>query len=178
MPSQWELMAVPEAEDHEKLAREVQALFRLPKRASELHKMGELPSGPTCTAMSSQEELLATTQFHLCLLRHLRNAMREDSGVCPSPPVLGREKRPPPGGRPHLLVESVKELQEEMRCYLSFSDEEVLKGMIPLEETSAIPTEEADPQSTTTPASTPEEEAIMGVAREPAAERRSPKFPG
>ena len=70
------------------------------------------------------------------------------------------------------------ELQEEMRCYLSFSDEEVLKGMILLEEMSAIPTEEANPQSATTPASTSEEEAIMGVAREPAVERRSPRFPG
>ena len=50
--------------------------------------------------------------------------------------------------------------------------------MIPLEEMSTIPSEEADPQSTTSPASTPEEEAIMGVAKEPAAERRSHKFPG
>ena len=84
----------------------------------------------------------------------------------------------PAGGRPHLLVESVKELQEEMSCYLSFSDEEVLKGVIPPEETSAIPTEEANPQSTITPASTPEEEVAMGAAREPAVERRSPKFLG
>ena len=38
----------------------------------------------------------------------------------------------PAGGRPHLLEKSVKELWEEMRCYLSFSDEEVLKGMVPL----------------------------------------------
>ena len=84
----------------------------------------------------------------------------------------------PAGGRPCWLAESVKELQEEMRCYLSFSDEEVLKGMILLEETSTIPTEKANHQSATTPASTPEEEAIAGMAREPAAERRSPKFPG
>ena len=84
----------------------------------------------------------------------------------------------PAGGRPCLLEEIVKELQEEMRCYLSFLDEEVLKGMIPLEETFTIPTEETNPQSTTTPASTPEEEATVGVAREPAAERRSPKFLG
>ena len=50
-----------------------------------------------------------------------------------------------------------------MRCYLSFTDEEVLKGMVPLEEMSVIPTEEASPQNTrTTPAGTPEEEATMG----------------
>ena len=83
---------------------------------------------------------------------------------------------PPVGGRPCLLAESVKELWEEMRCYLSFLDGEVFKGMVPPEETSAIPTEEANPQSTS--ASTPEEEATTGVAREPAVERRHPKFPG
>ena len=84
----------------------------------------------------------------------------------------------PAGGRPCLLAESVKELQEEMRCYLSFSDEEVLKGMDPLEEMSAIPTEEANPQSTTTPAGTPKEQVTMRAVREPAAERKSPKFLG
>ena len=82
----------------------------------------------------------------------------------------------PVGGRPHLLAESLKELQEEMRCYLSFSDEEVLKGMDPLEEKSAIPTEEANPQSAMTPASTPEEQVTVRAVREQAAERKSPKF--
>ena len=85
----------------------------------------------------------------------------------------------PAGGRSCLLAESVKELQEEMSCHLSFSDEEVFKGVVPPKEMSAILTLEADPQSTmTAPASTPEKEAIAGVAREPVAKRRSPKFPG
>ena len=35
----------------------------------------------------------------------------------------------PTGGKPCLLVESVKELQEEMKCYLSFSDKEVFKDV-------------------------------------------------
>ena len=68
----------------------------------------------------------------------------------------------PAGGRPCLLAESVKELWEEMRCYLSFLDEEVLKGVVPLEEMSAIPTEEANPQSTATPAGTTKEQVTMG----------------
>ena len=33
----------------------------------------------------------------------------------------------------HWLAKSVKELQEEMRCYPSFSDREVFEGIIPLE---------------------------------------------
>ena len=60
-----------------------------------------------------------------------------------------------------------------MRYYLSFSDEEVFKGMAIPEETSAKPTEEADPQSaSTTPVSTPEEEATMGTAKESIVEKR------
>ena len=67
-----------------------------------------------------------------------------------------------------------------MRCYLSFSDEEVFKGMILPKEMSTISTEEANPQNAgTTPAGNPEEEATMGMAREPAAEKRPPnKFLG
>ena len=60
-----------------------------------------------------------------------------------------------------------------MRCYLSFLDEEVFKGMALLEEMSANPTKEADPQSArTTPVSTPEEEAMAGMAKESFAEKR------
>ena len=40
----------------------------------------------------------------------------------------------PTGEKPHLLAASVKELQEEMRCYLSFSDKEVFEGVTSLEE--------------------------------------------
>ena len=77
----------------------------------------------------------------------------------------------PTGGRPLLLAESVKELQEEMRCYLSFSDKEVFKDMVLPEEMSAIPTEEANTQSAgATLSGTPEEEATIGTAREPTVE--------
>ena len=48
---------------------------------------------------------------------------------------------PPTGGQPCLLAESVKELWEEMRCYLSFSDKEVFEGVTPLEEVSTDPAE-------------------------------------
>ena len=37
----------------------------------------------------------------------------------------------PTEGKPCLLVGSVIELQEEMECYLSFSDEDVFKGIAP-----------------------------------------------
>ena len=36
----------------------------------------------------------------------------------------------PAGGGPHLLAEGVKELREEVKWYLSFSDEEVFWGVV------------------------------------------------
>ena len=84
----------------------------------------------------------------------------------------------PTGGQPCLLAESVKELQEEMRCYLSFSDKEVFKGVTPPEEMSANPAEEAEPHSPTTmPAIASKEQATRKASQEPAAERKSPEFP-
>ena len=82
----------------------------------------------------------------------------------------------PTGGKPCPLAESVKELQEEMRCYLS-SDKEVFEGMTPLEETSTGPVKKAKPHSMATmPAFAPEAQATTKAAGEPAAERKSPKF--
>ena len=52
MPSWWrELISVPEVEDHERLAQEVQASFQLPRRASKLHKVEnyhQAPPAPLC----------------------------------------------------------------------------------------------------------------------------------
>ena len=85
----------------------------------------------------------------------------------------------PTGGKPRLLAESVKELWEEMRCYLSFSDKEVFEGVTPLEEMSADPAEKAESHSmATVPAVAPGVPANTKVVEELAAERRCPKFPG
>ena len=47
------------------------------------------------------------------------------------------ENNLPAGGGPHLLAESVMELREEVKWYLSFSDEEVFQGV-------ALPKKEED----------------------------------
>ena len=74
------------------------------------------------------------------------------------------------------MAESMKELREGLKCYLSFSNEEVFKGLALLE-TSAVLVKEAIPQSTgMTPASTTKGGAIVRVTKEPAMEKRSPKF--
>ena len=139
---------------------------------------GELPSDPTYTAMFSTENFLPPPNSIFACWDIQEMQQEKMVAYAQALQYWAEKADPPAGGRPCLLAESVKELQEEMRCYFS-SDEEVFKGMVPLEKMSATPTEEVNPQSTgTTPASTPEEEATMGVTREPAVDRRSPKFPG
>ena len=72
------------------------------------------------------------------------------------------------------------ELWEEMEYYLSFSDEDMFKGIEPPEETSIILPEEVTPQGTqATPASAPMKETAVDTTVKPAAEKRPPnKFPG
>ena len=55
----------------------------------------------------------------------------------------------PARGRPCLLDRSVKELREEVKCYLSFSDEEVFQGV-------ALPEKEDDQSPETPPTNVPQ----------------------
>ena len=77
------------------------------------------------------------------------------------------EINPPAGGGPRLLAESVKELIEEVKWYLSFSDEEVFWGV-------ALPKKEED-QSLKSLSTD-----VVKAPCEPESttERRSPKFLG
>ena len=52
----------------------------------------------------------------------------------------------PTKDKPCLLVGSIIELWDVISCYLSFSNEDVFKGMAPPEETSIIPPEEVIPR--------------------------------
>ena len=52
----------------------------------------------------------------------------------------------PTRDKPCLLAGSIMELWEEMRCYVSFSDEDVFSSVALLEETPIIPPEEAMPK--------------------------------
>ena len=74
----------------------------------------------------------------------------------------------------------MRELQEEMECYLSFSDEDVFKGIALPEETPIISPKEVTPQSAQpTPAGTPIREATVEMTMESPAEKRPlNKFPG
>ena len=77
------------------------------------------------------------------------------------------ENNLPAGGRPQLLAESVMELREEVKWYLSFTDEEVFQGVV-------LPKKEEDENPKTLSADVPEAPCVP----EPTPERRCPKFLG
>ena len=83
---------------------------------------------------------------------------------------------PPMGGKPYLLEGSVVELWEEMKCYISFSDEDVFDGMALLEEIHVVTAEEATIKSTMpTLADPPAADVTLGLTEE---KRPLNKFPG
>ena len=72
----------------------------------------------------------------------------------------------------------MKELREEMRCYLSFTDYEVFKGVVPLEETLTDPVEESQLVSEMVMmVAAPKESATKKTPQELAQGRKCPKFP-
>ena len=180
-PSWWqELMMVPGVDNHKKLAWEVQASFGLPKRVSKLCQVENYHQAPPALpCLLWKNFLLPPDSIFTCW--DIWEIQHEKMVTYAQALQFWAEKVDlSTRGKPHLLAGSVKELWEEMRCYLSFYDEDVFKGMALPEETSVPQAEEAAPQSVrSTPAGTPEEEATMGMAMEPAMEKRPPnKFPG
>ena len=86
----------------------------------------------------------------------------------------------PTGGKPCLLVGSAVKLWEEMKCYISFSDNDVFSGMALPEEPPVIPPKEAMPEGTwPTPADPPVKEATMDIAMKSTVEKKPlNQFPG
>ena len=65
-----------------------------------------------------------------------------------------------------------------MRCYLSFTDQEVFEGVTPLEGMPTGLVEESQPPSeTATPVIAPKELTAKETPQKPAKERKCPKFP-
>ena len=167
-PSWWaELLAVPEIGDHKRLAREVQASFQLLQWMRELGmKEADLQAPPMPPCLHWQKFMPPAQSIYAC----------RDIREIPQKKVVAyvralqhwvEEIDLPAGGRPHLLPKSVKELREEVKCYLSFPDEEVFQGV-------ALPKKEDDQSLETPPANVPK----TPCATDPAMERISPKFLG
>ena len=133
------------------------------------------PSGPTVSSLRPFPA--APSTIFAC--RDIREVLREKTIAYAHALQYWVEKsNPPTGGQPCRLAESAKELREEMRCYLSFTDHKVFKGVIPPEETLPDPAKESHFASKMdTIVAVPRESATKETPEEPAQERKCPKFP-
>ena len=85
----------------------------------------------------------------------------------------------PTQGQPYLLVGSIVELREEMKCYISFPDEAVFSGVALPEEPSITQSKEAPESAQPMQTDSPVEEAVMKVTEELTKKEQSPnQFPG
>ena len=129
-PEWWmELSAVPGKEDTRKLAREVRASFGLPRKLQELgSKKATLQAPPAPPCFCRQKFMLPADSIFAC--RDIREIPREKVVVyARTLQHWAEQNNPPAGGEAHLLAKSILELREEVKWYLSFTDEEVFCGV-------------------------------------------------
>ena len=171
---------VPGVDKYEKLAHEVQASFQLLKSSSEQCRVKnnhQAPPAPPC--LCQKNFLLPPDSIITC--QDIQEIQLERMMAYAWALQFWAEKvNPPTRGKPCLLAGSMIKLQEEMECYLSFSNEDVFKGVAVPEETPTISPKEVTPKSTQpTPAGTPVKEFTMDMTVEPTMEKRPlNKFPG
>ena len=149
-----------------------------PKRASEVKEMKDhcqAPPAPPCLLRKSFQ--LPPDTIFAC--QDIREIQREKMIAYAHVLQYWAEKSDlPTGGQPCQLAKSVKELLEEMKCYLSFSDREVFEGVTPPEGMPSSLVEEAEPPRVmTAPAITSQEQAVKETLQKPVKERKCPKFP-
>ena len=148
MPDRWqELAEVPGVDDNEKLAQEVQASFKLPQWISKLQHVEnyhQSPPAPVCICWKSF--LLPPDSKFTC--QDIRELQWEKTVAYAQALQFWVEKANlPTQGQPCLLAGSVVELREEMKCYVSLSDEDVFSGVALLEEPFNTQSKEATPES-------------------------------
>ena len=171
---------VPEVDDCEKLACEVQASFWLPRRVSEWHWVKNDHQAPPALLCLCQKNFLPPPDSIFACQDIWEIQHEKTVAYTHALQFWVEEADLSTGGKPCLFVRSVVELWEEMKCYISFSDEDVFDVIALLEETPIITPKEATTESAPpTLANPPMKEANMDMTMEPPVKKRPPnKFPG
>ena len=130
-PDWWmELSAVLGKEDARKLAREVRVSFGLPRWLWELDpREATLQAPPALPCLCRKRFMPPADSIFAC--RDIREIPREKLVVyARALQHWAEQNNLPARGEPGLLVRSVLELREEVKWYLSFTDEEVFWGWL------------------------------------------------
>ena len=81
---------------------------------------------PPCSAMPTADKEFMPPADSIFACRDIREIPREKVVVyARALQHWAEQNNPPAGGEPHLLAKSILELREEVKWYLSFTDEEV-----------------------------------------------------
>ena len=178
-PDWWrQLLALVGVPDCKKLARQIWVSFSHPRRAKEMKEMKyhcHAPPAPLCLL---QDHFLPPP-ITIFACRDIWEVWREKTIVYACAIQYWVEKSNlPAGGQPCWLAESAKELREEMRCYLFFTDYNVFEGVTPPEGTPTDQVEESQPPSeTANTVIAPKESTAKETTQELVKERECPKFP-
>ena len=168
-PSWWmELSTVPGEDNTRKLARQVRASFGLPQWLQELDaERATLQAPPAVSCLHQQSFMLPPDSIFAS--RDIREVPREKVVAYARALQYWAEQNDlPTGGEPHLLAKGVLELREEVKWYLTFTNEKVFWGV-------AIPEAYEEKGLTTpSPANIPKTPLIL----EPQPKERTAKFIG
>ena len=177
-PGQWqELAEVPEIDDHQELAQKVLACFELSWQISEHHGVENYYQAPPALQYIHWKSFLPQPDPKFAC-RDIRELQLEKMVAYAQALQFWVEKANlPTQGQPHLLVGSVLELREEMKCYVSFPDKAVFSGMALPEGSLTMWPEETTPKNTQ-PAyvNSPAEEAAVKATEEDPPEGNSPQI--
>ena len=168
-PSWWiELSTVPGEDNTRKLARQVRVSFELPQWLQKLDaERATLQVPPALPCLCQQRFMLQANSIFASW--DIREVPREKVVAYARALQYWAEQNDlPTGGKPHLLVESVLELREEVTWYLTFTDEEVFRGV-------AVPEAEEEKSLTT---SSPTDIPKMPPVPELQPKERTLKFMG
>ena len=121
-PGWWqELAEVPGVDDHEKLAWEVQASFKLRQWISKWHQVENYHQAPLALLCLHWKSFLPLPNSKFPC-QDIRELQQEKMLAYAKALQFWVEKANlPTQGQPHLLAGSIVELREEMKCYVSFT---------------------------------------------------------
>ena len=181
-PGWWqELVKVPEVKDHQELAKKVQASFKIPQWISKQHNMGNYYQASLALLCIHWKDFLhqPDPKFACWDIRELQ--LEKMVAYAQALQFWVEKANLPSQGQPHLLMGSVLELREEMKCYVSIPDEAIFSGMALPEESFATQSEDttlknAQPTYIDSPA---KKAAMKATKEEPSRGEQPPnQFPG
>ena len=133
-PSWWmELSTVPGEDNTQELTRQVRASFGLPRQLQELDaERATLQAPPALPCLCQQTFMLPPDSIFAS--QDIREVPREKVvAYARALQYWVEQNDPPTGGEPCLLAKGILELREEVKWYLTFTDEEVFHGVAVLE---------------------------------------------